>query len=668
MLTGRVVSKRGGRRESFVLAKLQRALDSAALSCADGACFVAEELLASVEARLPFAAVASDPSRSREVESASIRQVVERLLEQRGLLALLSSYRRHAARRERQRVQLRVAIETRAVDASSSSFDGVVASDPFDCARIVAHLALHRSYARELALEIAHAVERRLLAAGWTTIGRDLVAATVQAECAARQLATAGSARRDLIGPRRSEIDELLDAGCTRDGEEVTSWGQSVEQTLAAMVLARYSSSLARAAFRGEESTSDLRRSASAHLRGDLHFLHADAPHRRLAAMVAFAPDAFDPALLTERLAEALCAQTRRVSLLVDLRSACQGRLPYKRVRLLLAEQIPVWSAIARAAGGRLSLNLLAATNDVAVDRGAAVDGGLAELVRAAEALIAPRAQVFDAVEIVTTAAIADAWSMPASAAASALPLPALRFGSAQRWNLGFGVLLHGALEAFTRGELEGSWNWGAAGGVALNLPRLAAKVGSADEGAFFAGLHALLETSVCEARSQEARGDRRARACLGPAWLPATHASFAVVPIGFAEALQILWGEVTPPRAARALSFLSEATERFGQQSGGEWMLELGDAPEARQRFERLDEACEESVARSGYASSSHDGRRYGYGTSPARCGAGLVDRHLPSLLSYGRVPARQGAPLSSSDLFKLDLRVSMERRNESP
>ncbi|MBL8899395.1 MAG: hypothetical protein JNM84_17290 [Planctomycetes bacterium] len=645
MPTGRVVSKRGGRRESFSLAKLQRALQRALESSGDLPSFASRDLAQAIEKRLPFAADVA-------IESSSIRAFVERLLEERGALSLLAHYRRHASRRERQRAALRVAY-----DAPSAPGRGM--SEVFDPARIATHLCLHRGFARDEALAIAASVERRLLAARWTTVGRDLVAATVEAECAARDSASRnasdhGSSRREVVGPRRSEVEELLEAGCTSSGSEITSWGHSVEQTLAAVVLARH-------ATRGGAA-----RDASriAHAQGDLHFLHFDAPHRVVGAAALIAPENFDAARLGERLAEVLFAETRRAALLVDVRGASAGRVPWKRVRLLVEEQLPLWGSIARAAGGRLGIGLL-------VGRDAAlVEGGLLELVRAVERALAAKPQVFDPLELVVGSLAVDAWTQPnrGGAAGPATELPPLRFGTADRAHLGFGVLASGGLDGLPGPESGGSWIYGAGGGMALDLPRLASGVGPADEGAFFAALHALLELGIDEAQRQSARHERRARAGLGPALAPGARAGFAVVPIGFHEALQMLWGELTPPRAARALSFLAEAVERCGRQAGTEWMLELGDAPDVRGRFERLDDAREESVGPSGYAWASREGRRYGHGVAPARGGAGSLDRHVPSLLPYGRLPARASATGSIAEVAPLDARVPAERRNDSP
>ncbi|MBK9384523.1 MAG: hypothetical protein IPN34_06855 [Planctomycetes bacterium] len=652
MPTGRVVSKRGGRREPFSLAKLQRALQRALEGSGDLSAYSSRELAHAIEERLPFASDAA-------LESSSIRAFAERTLEERGAASLLALYRRHASRRDRQRASLRVSY-----DAPSAPGRGM--SEPFDAARIATHLCLHRGIARDEALAIAASVERRLLSARWTTIGRDLVAATVEAECAAREQAApggeaatrkqawAGSSRREVVGPRRSEVEELLEAGCTSGGSEITSWGHSVEQTLAAVVLARH-------ATRGSAA-----RDASrlAHVQGDLHFLHFDAPHRVVGAAAWIAPEALDAARLAEGLAEVLFAQTRRASLVIDVRGACAGRVPWKRARLTLEEQLPLWGSIARAAGGRLGLGLL-------VGRDAAlVEGGLLELVRAVERPLLAKPQIFDPLELVVSSLAVDVWTQPGRSGGSgpATELPPLRFGAADRANLGFGVLARGALDSLAGPEPGGAWTFGAGGGVALDLPRLAASVGPADEGAFFAALHTLLELGIDESQRQSARHERRGRAGLGPALAPGASAGFAVVPIGFHEALQMLWGELTPPRAARALSFLAEAVERCGRQAGTEWMLELGDAPEVRGRFERLDDAREESVGPSGYAWASREGRRYGHGVAPARGGAGLLDRHVPSLLAYGRTPARLSATGSIAEVAPLDARVPAERRIDSP
>lgn len=659
MPTGRVVSKRGGRREPFSLSKLERALQRALEGSGDLPCFASRELALSVEARLPF-------DELRSVESSAIRAGVERVLEERGAGSLLAAYRRYASRRERQRAQLRVACE-------GPNGAGRGRSEPFDPARIATHLCLHRGCPRDESLAIAACVERRLLAARWATVGRDLVAAAVEAECRARHLRAPSAARREVVGPRRAEVDELLEVGCTSGGTELTSWGHSVEQALSSLVLARHAS-------RGGAGLA----AAEAHAQGDLHFLHFDAPHRRVGATAWIAPETFDAARFAEGLAEALALQTRRATLLVDLRAACAGRVAWKRARLALEAELPVWGAIARAAGARLGLLLLVGRDDsrgrsrpaAKVAGGELVaEGALLELVRALDRPLAERPQVWDPLEL-AVASLSGARGSELYAElieplvrGAGSELPPLRFGSLDRANLGFAVAPRGGLAALPGPEVGGAWHWGACGGVALDLPRLASGVGPADEGAFFGALHALLELGVEESQRQAARHERRSRACLGPAIETPGGAGFAVVPIGFHEALQILWGEVAAPRAARALSFLSEAIERCGRQAGTDWFLELGDAPEVRGRFERLDDARDEGVGTSGYAWATRDGRRYGFGVAPARGGPGPLDRHLPGLLAHGRtVLARHSATGSIVELAPLDARGSADKRNDAP
>gem|GEM_PF-899439 len=565
----RDVTKRDGRRVRFDPAKIRAAVWRAMQAVGDGDEAFAEDVTAVVTLALEReASIASAPDWTPTIETVQDR--VERALVEMGRAGVAKAYILYRDRRSRARSARALTDEADAPALGDTDSVRVRQSDafaPWSRGRIAAALVQEADLPRELASEVARKVEERVLASGLSEVSTALVRALVDHELVAggmvdalrhtepvalprhdlRRLASGGGGARAWEPWRRADV--VVDGPAPYDG--LGSEGDIVDQA-GAEVLRRFA------------STEVLdRRSAELHAAGDLHvsdlrrpqrFLHLGVP---LALLGTGGPERAPEEALVR--SAALLARTSR-GLTLDEAGPLVRAVRARGDGLL--RWLTALSAVATAAGQRICLRL----DDARGPDGVVSEGYAAE--RAALVVALAAARDLDRAPRV--------WMDVDDLGELLGEDPRVR---------------DAVLDLLVRGTLVPSWHRGdgrpsgpgavrlagerglvaTGGAVALNLPRLARRVGPHDEERMLEELFGLLTCALEAGRALAAfqeRGSARGREAGEPgegARALFARAAYALVPVGLPEALRILGdGEADPERGARILGLIAEAAARF--------------------------------------------------------------------------------------------------------
>lgn len=564
----RDVTKRDGRRVRFDPSKIRAAVWRAMQAVGDGDEAFAEDVTAVVTLALEReASIATERDWTPSIETVQDR--VERALVEMGRAGVAKAYILYRDRRSRARSAHALTEDADAPVLGDTDSVRVRRSDafaPWSRGRIAAALVQEADLPRDLASDVARKVEERVLASGLSEVSTALVRALVDHELVAsgmvdalrhtepvalprhdlRRLAGGDGGARAWEPWRRSDV--VVDGPLPYDG--LGSEGDIAEQA-GAEVLRRFA------------STEVLdRRSAELHAAGDLHvsdlrrpqrFLHLGVP---LGLLGAAGPERAPQEALT-RCAVLLGRTSRGLTL--------DEAGPLLRAVLARDEDLGDWlgalSAVATAAGQRICLRV----DDERDASGAITDGFGVE--RAALALALVRAR--------DLARAPRVWMDVEDLAVLLGEDPRVR---------------DAVLDLLARGVFVPSWHRGegrpsgpgsvrlpgerglvaTGGAVALNLPRLAHRVGAFDEERMLEELFGLLSCALEAGRALalfQERGGARGREAGDPDSVRAlfARASYALVPVGLPEALRILGdGEAEPERGARILGLIAEAAARF--------------------------------------------------------------------------------------------------------
>jgi transcriptional regulator NrdR family protein len=580
----RFVAKRDGRRAAFEAAKIKSAVWRAMLAVGDGDEAFADDVAAVVALALRREAqLKGDLEWTPTIEE--IQDRVERALVEMGRAAVAKAYilyrdrrarARAAAELEERRTREEAARNERDARDARTHDEAAADADAFDEAprvqvrradrtspwsrgRIAAALVAEADLERELAQEVAHAVEQRVLASGLREVSTALVRALVDHELVARGSIEALRRTEPIALPRHdlarlssgaaAEVwepwrrsDVVVGGAAPFDGlARAGSGANDLLATVGGEVLRRY-------------ALSDVldARSAQLHAAGELHvedlcrpqrFLHLSVPADVLGGEVGLASDAPYAALAT--MAELLDSTSRGATI--------ESAGPLVRALFENGDALVPWlvalGSVARAAGQRVLLRCDGPVH--AAERAALVES----LCTERDGLPLPLL-VLDVEHVHELLA---GGPVPRHALLAALEAQRILVG----WHRGDGAPcgLAGARGRGERGLVA------VAGAVGLNLPRLARRAGSGGEERFFEELFGLLSCAIEAARSLAHFQERAGPLRRGARETRRLHArtTHALVPIGLGEALaQLCDGEVDPRLGARVLGLVAEAAARF--------------------------------------------------------------------------------------------------------
>ncbi|MEZ5980264.1 MAG: ATP cone domain-containing protein [Planctomycetota bacterium] len=649
----RDVTKRDGRRAPFDAQKIRHAVWRAMQSVGDKDSAFADDVASVVALALRREAqLSSVADWTPDIET--IQDRVERALVEMGRAAVAKAYILYRDKRARARgaAGRGAALQGEAAAPPDRARNtGLDAADqvrvrradvrgPWHRGRIAAALVGEADLPSEVAERIAAKVEERVLASGLGEVSTALVRALVDHELVACGLAHAlrhtepvSIPRHDLrrvatgSGPeiwepwRRSDLvvggaahaDGLADPVAAADG----IGGEVLRRFAADEVLDARTAELHTT---GELHVSDLRRPH--------RFLHASIPADLVATGGPF--DALD-------VVAQLLRSTSRGVCLDDVG-------PLVRELLATGEELDPWlralTSIGRAAGQRICLR---------------ADG---------DAYAAERAALVPAVARVAAK----------GSAQGAAPILLMDVRPLAECLDGDASLRRAALEVVSTGNLLASWHRGVGraagaghvrlpgergivatgGAVALNLPRLARRVGAWQEERFLEELFGLLSCAH-EASRSLARFQERA----GPTRDGRLHArtTYALVPVGLADALRVLGdGEVDPCQGARILGLFCEAAARFPEPGAPRVEVTPFFGAEAGRRLAWVDRTSRESPrARQAWLFAEMSGqdsevRAYtpGFVSGPASWRSGEAEAELVRTVPTGilyPVPRSEGA-----------------------
>ena len=509
-----------------------------------------------------------------------IQDLVEQALIEMGRARLAKAYILYRDRRARARSALEIVPAQRGSRAPQvRRADGTV---PWSQAPIVAALMAEAELPRELAETVAERVEQRVLDAGLRYVATPLVRELVDNELLAMGLAGAlrrqeqvGLPRHDLRrllrtprDPGREDTDDFLPH---RGGFQVADANpaERVVSAVGAAVLTRYAL---------DEVLDEA--SAESHRVGDLHFEDLAAPHSSLVRSVPVdlllrgepSPErAFE---LLDDLGPLLSSTAYGVVLegLGPLVHALLG--PRTRRGEPLQHFLTALSAMARASGRRIAISTHGEDRASSVPRGRALLAARAALLeRRVDPLVAY--MTWGELEPLT-----DGDPEAADAAAQLLARGAIVpvwHGSDTRW----------VAPGCRRRAREGV-ALACMGAVAIHLPRLARRAGPWREDLMFEAVAQTVEACIdglerfhrFQDDTASARDERLRE-----------RSSYAITPVGLAEALRILGdGEERVEQGARLLGLLAEAVQRFADPRGLSVELSPFFGARARARMALLD------------------------------------------------------------------------------
>lgn len=512
----------------------------------------------------------------RVIGPARLGELVERVLIELGAVDTARAY--IVARDRRGRSEAAREGDAAADDAGLPMVRGASGPSPFRARRIVGALVEEAGLLPDEAERVAERVVETLRSSSLRSVGTGLVRELVSNELLALGLEDA-LRRHEAIGVPRHDLARAFE-GTRADatpGALAQPWrcdgDRTFDQTVSAAILERW-------ALADEVGGQN----ADAHLAGDLHLIGIDAPHRVLARSVPAGllveGDASEPGALTalpSRLA-AVAAATE-VGVLVDrIEPFLEGRDEPGGAGSLL-------QGISAAAGGAgVPVDLvLTGESDAARARAdlllALADPHLRRLEGA------PRAFMdLDALRAVLVALPAGDAETVADAAEGLLRegalVPVWCDVDGGRW-AGPGLVRR---VSGTEASLAVD------GAVALNLPRIARRVGPWREEQFLGRLHGLVEVAL-GALAERVDFVGRCRRTQGE--VLCDRPVGVLVPVGLYEALRILGdGLARAELGARILGFLSDAAARGGAEHGIEARTTFTLGDRAAARFARADAA----------------------------------------------------------------------------
>lgn len=496
-----------------------------------------------------------------------LHDLVERALIELGRARVAKAYIVQRDRRDRAREALLVHdVETRAAGRAPLVRHGG-GTAPWNPARIVAALMKEAELPREMAEEVAGRVERRVFDARLRRLSTALIREFVDNELGAMGLGAA-LLRQEPVGVPRHDLRGLLHRPRAREADGPADFDAPparFEGAVAGEVLRRWCL---------EDVLSEA--VADAHKDGRLHVLDVARPHQVLVRSI---PTELllrrEPGLHAahEVLGEAasLVAASALGVVLEDLHRVVAPMLRATRSSAGLRDVLAAIGAVGRAAGRRLDLAAPGGRSGTLVGR---LLPELATLF--AEGAAAPR--LFLAWDELAPAVEA---AGPARDAAEALVargrvIPVWHARN-ERWV---------APGCRRRGREQVALACG--GAVAVNLPRLARGVGPWREDLLFEALAETVRLALDALETLDGL-QRELRQSRGE--LLRERLSYAITPVGLAEALRILGdGEVRPGQGARLLGVLAEATRRFSEARDLEVVLSSLFGARARARFAARD------------------------------------------------------------------------------
>jgi len=636
------VRKRDGRSVPFHVEKIAQAIEAAMTAVGEPDPTFAAEVASVVELTLLEAArnAGADVHHAPGIEE--IQDLVERALMELGRPNVAKAYILYRDQRARIRKALRVhrpgANDALAALKSSVRVRENEGVSPWSKGRLVGALIEEAELPREVAEDVAAAVERRVFASGLTRITTALVRELVAAELldrgwtnAVSSLGIIGLSRHDLSRVLR---DEPLDAWEREMGErDRPARPPDPCEAVSGEVLRRYGLEELLPA-----GADELHRS------GEVHVEDLRAPHRALTLCVE---------------AELLASGGHSVtSAQAVLEGAAELVRDVSRV-LVLERPADVLAPLLRAArpgsplglGGWLrSLAAIARAGGVRIDLGSPGPRSIAFTARLVEALV----------------------ELPPGPHAPALYLEAHELEALLAEHAGIAADVD---RLMGEGRLFSTWDDGeevfagpgcrrrkrepgvlsCGGAVAINLPRLARRAGAWREDLVQSGIVELVQAALEIARSlesfQSARDKRHPRGFH-------TRRSWAIVPVGLREALLHLGdGVVDPDLGARLLGLVAEAAGRFAVGSLST-LVPVAPSPffgeRAARRFAWLDEArAREEAGEQRWLFADADGQEAG---APRPYTAGFRLSPLPGTAA-GRHEADALRTISSGALSLVGL-----------
>jgi hypothetical protein len=492
--------------------------------------------------------------------------LVEQALIEMGRSRVAKAFIVHRDRREQARAALRILPEEprEGKERRLPVVRDAEGAAEWNTSRITAALMREADLPREIAEQVADRVEGRVLDGGWRRLTTGFVRELVSNELAAMGFGEA-RARQEPVALPRHDLRRLLRAGPTpgpRADELAAAKSTDLEASLTAEVLRRYVI----------DDVLD-ERSAEAHLKGDLAIEDLGRPHVPLSRAVPIGlllengDEAGSAFVALERIA-ALLARTAHGMVLEETGSllavlAGRGARPGT-----LADWLAALGSLAAASGRSLDLAPPLVRSPAVLARTITELAALARAGRVGPRLFLTWNELEPALESCESSAV------ELLERGRLLPV----------WN--------GAEEHFAgpgcvrvRGERSPLACQGAA---ALNLVRLARRAGPWREDALMEELHTLLPTALdalerLDAFQSELRGAH--------VEILRERSSFALVPVGLAEALRILGdGECRPEQGGRLLGFLADAAARMAERRGLSLVLAPFFGGRARMRFAALD------------------------------------------------------------------------------
>jgi hypothetical protein len=572
----RRVKKRDGREVPFDPAKIAAAVARAQAAVGEDDLEFAREVAQIVELALERRYAATVPEPVPGIEE--IQDLVEKALIELGRAAAAKAYILYRDRRARVRDALVVdtgAHGSRSRTARRSGVDpGADESQPcgvdeapnraelraprvqfsdglaaWSKGRIVAALMNEADLPRALAEEVAARVEERVFDSGYRRISTALIRELVDNELVELGLDQALQRQR-VFGLARHDLRRRLDQPLPRAADgELAEIG--VERALAGEILRRYAL---------EDAMPDA--VAELHLSGDLSIEDIERPHLPLwralpcDLLLRGEPGPSSAFRVLEDVAEECdgCAAGivledcgALVQALVRGRATAQG---------WLAQWLRASSAVARASGRRVDLCAGVGASNSLAER--AVPLWIARLIEELAALDADGPPAFAPRLFIEVGELTEVLrSSPRLALAAERLIVAGRivptFGSSGETVVGPGLVRR----ARERGALT------CAGAVAINLARLARRAGPWREDLLLEQISSLVQHAMSAMHALEdlqagVRRERRGRV------------GYAIALVGLREALRWIGdGELRADQGARVLSFLGEASQRFGQASG---------------------------------------------------------------------------------------------------
>ncbi|MFO1010674.1 MAG: ATP cone domain-containing protein [Planctomycetota bacterium] len=625
----RRIQKRDGREVPFDKTKISDAVSRAQAAVGEADPHFAAEVADVVEMallrRYPHGRLPHTPEREAVPGIEEIQDLVEQALIELGHAAVAKAYILYRDRRAR----IRAALEVRGQDDSlgrETAFErpeahgdkrkapprvqvsGGVAT--WSKGRIVVALMNEAELPRATAEQVAARVEERVFDSGLKRISTALIRELVDNELVELGLSQALRRQRPVVLPRH-DLRRLLSDAAPRDPAEALSadvlgrepyGGRPAREVLAGAVLARF-------------AVEDLlpESAAELHLSGELHFEDLEAPHLALSqaipADLLLSSDRSPQAAfeLLDELAQ-IASRTSHGVVLEDAQlvvglfargtraSAAASARGNRPAPSALASFLLALSATARASGRSIDLGF--APSNASASAPSTTSAAAPNARSASAPAWLPRL----ALELAELAAHGERTRLPRlfldgdDLAACVASDPNARAAFERLLTLGLVVPTWSvAGERFAAPGLARAWRERGGlvcgGACAINLVRAARRAGPWREDALLENAARSIEAAL-EGLAALSEHQRRERWLEGAQrGLVRGRVRYAIVPVGLREALRcVADGELRPEQAARLVSFLGEAVQRFSRSRGLPVALTTWFGERAALRFSALD------------------------------------------------------------------------------